>query len=114
MNWNTLESESDLDKIIKQSFLDNIGVAIFKHSTRCSISSMAKSRLESKWDFDSEKLPIHYLDLISFRNISNLIADKFGVQHQSPQILIIKDGKCIYNDSHMSISVDELHAQLDA
>lgn len=114
MNWNTLESESGLDKIIEQSFLDNAGVAIFKHSTRCSISSMAKSRLESKWDFDSEKLPIYYLDLISYRNISNLIADKFGVQHQSPQILIIKDGNCVYNGSHMSISVKEIHSVLES
>ena len=113
MNWLVLESESDLEKIIKESFLENNGVAIFKHSTRCSISSVAKSRLESSWDFDSEKLPIYYLDLISYRNISSLVAQKCDVLHESTQMLIIKEGKCIYNESHMSISVKDLHQKLE-
>jgi bacillithiol system protein YtxJ len=114
LNWKTLESESHLETIIKESFLDNNGVAIFKHSTRCSISSVAKSRLVSSWDFDSEKLPLYYLDLISFRGISNLISEKFNIEHQSPQILVIKDGLCVYDASHMSISVRDLHSELKA
>lgn len=108
-----LESESDLEHIIKTSFLENEGVLIFKHSTRCSISSVAKSRLESSWDFDSENLPVYYLDLISFRSLSGLIADKFNIQHQSPQILVIKNGDCIYTESHMSISVKSIHTELE-
>ena len=64
MNWIELESEANLEKIISDSFLENnLSVAIFKHSTRCSISSMAKSRLSSKWNFN-EELPIYHLDLI--------------------------------------------------
>ena len=114
MNWITIKSESDLDKIIEQSFLENQGVAVFKHSTRCSISSVAKTRLESSWDFDSEKLPIYYLDLISYREISNLIAKKFDVEHESPQLLIIKDGECFYHESHMSISVKNVHSGLQS
>lgn len=113
MNWSILESETGLEKIIEQSFLENKGVAIFKHSTRCSISSVAKGRLESSWDFDSEKLPIYYLDLIAYRGISNLIAEEFSVEHQSPQILVINNGECIYTESHMSISVKQLHTELE-
>ena len=99
-------------KIAEESFQDNLGVAIFKHSTRCSISTVAKTRLSSFWDFNDE-LPIYYLDLITFRDISNFIAENFDVKHESPQLLIIKDGKCIYNASHLSISVKELHAKLE-
>ena len=114
MDWGKLESESDLENIIKASFLENMGAVIFKHSTRCSISSVAKSRLESSWDFDAVDLPIYYLDLISFRSLSALIAEKFNIQHESPQILVIKNGECIYNESHMSISVKSIHTEIGA
>lgn len=107
MNWLTLESISDLEQIIESSFKLDKGIAIFKHSTRCSISSMAKSRLSSKWSFTND-LPIYYLDLIQFRDVSNAIAQKFNIEHQSPQLLLIKDGVCIYNASHLSISVSEI------
>ncbi len=107
MNWIEIKSESDLNKIIQESFQDYFGIAIFKHSTRCAVSSMAKMRLSSTWDF-KEELPIYHLDLLSHRAISNLIAEKFDIQHQSPQLLVIKDGKCIYNASHLAISVKEI------
>tara|TARA_B100000809_G_scaffold237910_1_gene258199 strand:+ start:1509 stop:1850 length:342 start_codon:yes stop_codon:yes gene_type:complete len=113
MNWTKIESEVDLEKAIEVSSQKNLGVAIFKHSTRCSISSVAKTRLSSSWDFD-EELPIYYLDLIAFRELSGLIAEKFNIQHESPQLLVIKNGKCIYDVSHMSISVKSLHAELEA
>ena len=112
MNWIALKSESDLNQLIEFSFQTELGVAIFKHSTRCSISSVAKMRLTSSWDFD-EKLPIYYLDLISFRNISHLIAEQFEVAHESPQLIIIKNGKAIYTASHMEIAVKAIHAALE-
>ena len=112
MNWIEIKSESDLSKLIEESFLDNIGVAIFKHSTRCSISSVAKNRLSSTWDFNDE-LPVYYLDLIAYRSLSSLISEKFEVRHESPQLLVIKDGECIYNASHLSISAKDIHAQLE-
>ena len=111
MDWIEIKSESDLSRIFEKSFHDNTGVAIFKHSTRCSISSVAKMRLSLSWDF-GEELPIYYLDLIAYRNVSNLIAEKLGVRHESPQLLVINNGECIYNGSHMAISVSELHSIL--
>lgn len=107
--WNPLESLSQLETIKTESA--DKSVAIFKHSTRCSISSTALGRFEREWD---SELPVkaYYLDLLEHRDISNTIADEFGVVHQSPQLILIKDGKAVYNASHLSISVEELKAKL--
>jgi bacillithiol system protein YtxJ len=109
MIWKNLTSEDTLEQI-KIASKENAQV-IFKHSTRCSISTMAKSRLEradSPTDFT-----VHYLDLLEYRNISNKIAEDFDVEHASPQIIIIKNGECIYDESHNGISMDEILEQLN-
>lgn len=108
LNWNTLNNINNLLELNETSKADDsFCFIIFKHSTRCSISSMAKSRLERAWD-DSIITPIFYLDLIAYREISNKIADLYSVEHESPQILFIKKGVCVYNDSHSNISVNAL------
>jgi bacillithiol system protein YtxJ len=110
MNWNKLENLTQLDEIIKES--QDRSVMIFKHSTSCSISSMALNRLSRNWKTeDSEKVTPYYLDLISFREISNKIADQFGVYHQSPQVILIKEGKATYDNSHMGINYQEIMDQ---
>lgn len=107
MNWIKLESEAELDKI--KAISAEIPVLIFKHSTRCSISATALSRFERAWDETKAPTLIpYYLDLIRFRPISSKIADDFGVYHESPQILLIKDGKSVYDESHFGISFDEV------
>jgi bacillithiol system protein YtxJ len=107
MNWINLNEMSDLDLITTKS--QAIPVVIFKHSTRCSISSAAKSRLERGWtDNESKLADMYYLDLIKNRNISNEVAQRFGVEHESPQILVISEGKCIYHESHSMIIADDL------
>ncbi|WP_020533510.1 bacillithiol system redox-active protein YtxJ [Flexithrix dorotheae] len=111
INWNLLESDPVLDEIIEKS--KSKPIIIFKHSTRCSISSMAKSRLERSWDIDQDQAEIYYLDLITYRSISNKIADQFGVMHQSPQVLVIKNGKSVYDTSHNSISVQDIRNHLN-
>jgi bacillithiol system protein YtxJ len=112
LDWIEIKSEQDLDRISEESFQSNLGIAIYKHSTRCSISSVAKTRLSLSWDF-KEELPIYYLDLLSYRHISDLIAEKFNVFHESPQLIVIKNGKVIYHNSHLSISVKDLHLALE-
>ena len=109
--WVNLEDVTELEQIKKAS--NEKAIAIFKHSTRCSISSMAKSKLERDWDLTTEELTIYYLDLIQFRNISNEIAALFSVEHQSPQILLIKNGAVVYHTSHSGISASELKKQLE-
>src|SRR5690349_14853803 len=104
MKWNELISEEQLQQIKDKSF-DRPQV-IFKHSTRCSISSVAKTRLE-KWQ-PSEDFDFYFLDLIRNRPLSNKIADTFMVHHESPQVLVVKDGECVYDESHLGISLQEI------
>ncbi len=105
MNWLPLENISELEHIDEISMQQY--VAIFKHSTTCSISNMSKQRLERKWE-NSIPIKIWYLDLLNYRDISNAIAQKYAVQHESPQLLLIKNKQCVYNASHMEITVNEL------
>jgi bacillithiol system protein YtxJ len=107
MNWIELNDESQLEQIVEQSKVQPI--VIFKHSTRCSISSMAKNRLER--ETPAENLPFYYLDLLRHRPISQKIAEDFQVHHESPQILIIKNGECIYDESHNGINMQEINEQ---
>lgn len=107
MKWKQLTSVSQLDEIVERS--KETPVLIFKHSTRCSISSMARFRLEDDWDFPASDLEPYYLDLIAFRNVSQAIADRFSIHHESPQVLLIRNGECTYDASHLDISVGELH-----
>jgi bacillithiol system protein YtxJ len=101
MNWNKLNSDSQLAEIKEES--ENQPVLIFKHSTTCSISAMALSRMERNWS-DQLGVKPYYLDLLANRTISNKIVSEFGVDHESPQVLLIRNGECVYDASHMSIS----------
>lgn len=104
MHWIHLTDEEQLKQIISNS--NTRPQVIFKHSTRCSISSVALQRLqkaEQPADID-----FYYLDLISYRGLSNKIAETFKVHHESPQVLVLKDGDCIYDESHLGISMDEI------
>jgi bacillithiol system protein YtxJ len=106
MNWISLQDERQLDEIVAASI--TIPQVIFKHSTRCGISSMAKNRLD-KNDAPAG-INFYLLDLIKHRNISNKIASEFRVFHQSPQVLVINNGKCVYDESHSGIVFDEIEA----
>jgi len=103
MGWEYLSDIEGLDSIIEQSSNKTIG--IFKHSTRCSISSMAKSRIES--NFSDQSPSLYLLDLITYRSVSNEIAERFGIRHESPQIILIRNGKAIYNASHGRINMTD-------
>lgn len=108
MNWKTLQDEQGLEAIKQASA--TIPQIIFKHSTRCSISSMAKSRLDRS---DApEGVEFNYLDLIAYKSLSNKIAEDFSVHHESPQVLLIKNGECVYDESHSGISMDEIEEQV--
>lgn len=106
--WSQLTSNEELDQIIADSG-NNI---IFKHSTRCSISSMALSRFESSWE-KREDVKVWYLDLLAYRNISNAIAEKLNVQHQSPQAIALKNGEVVAHSSHGDIDAIKLSEELN-
>ncbi|HEU4496035.1 MAG TPA: bacillithiol system redox-active protein YtxJ [Flavobacterium sp.] len=108
--WNTLTQLKQLDAIAEES--KEKPVAIFKHSTRCSISRMALKNFEREYRLDENEASIYFLDLLSYRQISDEIAKKFGVIHQSPQLLLIKDGKAVYHASHSEINAASLKDQI--
>ena len=109
INWNELTDLGQLNEIIAAS--NEKPVAIFKHSTRCSVSRMALKQFENEFN-SSDKVTPYFLDLIAHRDISNEIANRFGVTHQSPQLILIKEGKAVYNVSHSDIDAEELGAKL--
>ncbi|WP_113926115.1 bacillithiol system redox-active protein YtxJ [Cognataquiflexum aquatile] len=107
MDWNILENLSQLDEIKQKS--GEKPVLIFKHSTRCSVSGMAWDRLKRNWKKeDSEKVTPYFLDLIRHRDVSNQIEKEFSVYHESPQVIIVKSGKAVYDNSHMGINYADI------
>jgi bacillithiol system protein YtxJ len=105
--WQDLSSLESFDRVLSDSFQKPF--FIFKHSTRCSISKMALDRFERDWkpEYEEKVMPV-YLDLLKFREISNEIANRLQVIHESPQVLLIKNGACIYNESHQAIRLDSV------
>jgi bacillithiol system protein YtxJ len=110
MNWIQLTDEAQLQQIITHS--QTKPQVIFKHSTRCSISSVALQRLQKTSQPDG--LDFYFLDLLAHRQLSNKIAETFGVHHESPQVLVIKDGGCIFDESHLGISMNDIVEQAKA
>ena len=104
LHWIPLTSEAEVADIITRSSARP--QVIFKHSTRCSISVMVKNRLDNSTDIP--EADFHYLDLLNFRSVSNFVAEKFQVHHESPQVLIIRGGECIFDESHNAITIDEI------
>ncbi|KMQ68327.1 general stress protein [Chryseobacterium sp. FH2] len=100
--WNKIESEQDLEKAIENSH-HNI-IAIFKHSTSCFISKTVLRNFEKEVENFDKKVDFYYLDLLAHRGISNKIAEIFGIRHESPQLIVIENGKAINSASHELIS----------
>lgn len=110
MNWEHVTSKEEILDIAENISSSNTCI-IFKHSTTCSISSVAQRRLQ---DFKpSENVRVFYLDLLRHRSVSNFIADKFDVRHESPQVIVVKNGEAVYHNSHLGIDVDELEVQVN-
>ncbi|MEY3443213.1 MAG: bacillithiol system redox-active protein YtxJ [Bacteroidota bacterium] len=106
MGWNRLENFKQVGDIVAASARKP--QLIFKHSTRCSISEAAKYRLDADLDGLKSVCDVHYLDLLSYRDISKLVAERFDVVHQSPQVILVKGGRPVYVRSHYDINAREL------
>lgn len=104
--WNTITTIDQLDDLIETSKTKT--VVIFKHSTRCGISSMTLRRFEGDYDLDMTNVAPYYLDLLQFRDVSNAIVGKFGVMHQSPQMIVVKNGEVVHHSSHYEIQAQTL------
>jgi bacillithiol system protein YtxJ len=104
--WHILSDTSQLEEIKELS--KSMPVAVFKHSTRCGISRMVLRQFESTYSLKDEQLKLYYLDLLTYRNISDEIGFTFQVLHQSPQLIVIKDGVAIAHAAHQDIQADSL------
>lgn len=104
--WNNIETDADLQKALEESH-DRV-VLIFKHSTRCSISAFALRNFERAYGYEQESVSPYFLDLIAFRSISNRLADELNVAHQSPQLIVVKNGKAVENTSHERIDAADV------
>jgi bacillithiol system protein YtxJ len=104
--WHVLSGIGQLDEIVEQS--KTKPVAIFKHSTRCGISRGVLKLLEKNYNLKDNQLKLYYLDLLQHRDISNEIAARFKVHHESPQMIVIKNGALVHHDSHHSIEASHL------
>jgi bacillithiol system protein YtxJ len=104
MHWIHLTDEEQLKQIITKS--QERPQVIFKHSTRCSISAVALQRLQKV----SQPMDIdfYFLDLLAYRSVSNRIVDVFHVPHESPQVLVVRDGECVFEESHLGISMHDI------
>ncbi len=108
--WRVLNSIEQVDALIKQS--QEYPVVILKHSTSCGVSRMVMNGLTRDWDLTEDELHFYYLDLLQHRDISNLLAQRSGVRHESPQVLMFKNGVAIYNASHSGVTVRGLREGL--
>ena len=110
INWKELTDIKSLETAIAASFQQP--VAIFKHSTRCAISRFALKQFENEFDSQSGEMDLYFLDLLAHRDISDAIAAKLQVQHQSPQLILVKAGKAVYHVSHSDIDAAKLQASV--
>jgi bacillithiol system protein YtxJ len=107
MNWKELKALDQIDEITAESI--NKFVLIFKPSTRCNVSRMTMDRLERDWnDNGMPEVSLFYLDLLRFKEISNAVAETFDVCHESPQILLISNGKSVLDLSHFDIRFESI------
>lgn len=104
--WKNIKSDEDLEKAIESSYQHKI--AIFKHSTSCFISKTVLRNFEKEVENSDQKGEIYYLDLLAHRSISNKIAEDFGIRHESPQLIVIENGKPVNSASHQDISLSQI------
>lgn len=104
MHWIHLTDEEQLKHILTRS--QTRPQVIFKHSSRCSISAVALQRLQKV--SQPSDIDFYFLDLLSYRSLSNRVAEVFRVPHESPQVILIKEGNCVYEESHMGIRMSEI------
>lgn len=110
VKWIALERLEQLEEIVEVS--NAVPVLIFKHSTTCGISRMALRGFEKAYDYDKKEIEPYFLDLKQYRELSQAIAQKFNVRHESPQILLIKNGTAVYHTSHGAIDASLLKEKL--
>jgi bacillithiol system protein YtxJ len=108
--WRIPENKNDVDSILNN---DDKPQIIFKHSSRCGTSILSKSSLDSGMESISQKADVFMIDVVAMREISNYVAEVTGVKHESPQLLLIKNGEVFWHASHGEVRIDKLSDVLE-
>lgn len=111
MEWNLLTDKDQVQQILAAS--NEIPQLFFKHSTRCSISSMALRRFEKSGILNDQNIQCWFLDLLENRQISAEIESLTRVVHQSPQAIVVVNGEIVYSESHGMIDADQIRKIVD-
>jgi bacillithiol system protein YtxJ len=113
--WIALTQFTQIDEISKASFGQTgcQAVAVFKHSSRCYISRTALKNMQLDWNWSASELPVYLLDLLQYPELSQALTSQYHVVHESPQLLLISNGSCIYNKSHGDISSEGVRQFID-
>lgn len=109
-NWNPVSGKENLNSILKKS--EDKPQVIYKHSNRCSISYLSKEDLEENMDVLSNHVDLHFVDVIEQRDLSNDVAENFNVRHESPQVILLKDGHVLWNGSHWDVKGENILSEL--
>lgn len=104
--WTEITSTAQLEEVLQAP--SGKAKVFFKHSTRCSISAMALRTFEREWKLDDQEYDLFFIDLIAHRDVSNAIAEKLHVIHQSPQVIVVKSDEVIYDASHHTINAEKI------
>ncbi|MFN8308665.1 MAG: bacillithiol system redox-active protein YtxJ [Chitinophagales bacterium] len=112
MNWKELKAVQQVEDILNES--QTRPVAIFKHSTRCSVSTMAKRSLESDWKGHENEIVPYFLDLLNHRDVSNSVSEKLNIRHESPQLILIRNGEVLYHAAHASVDFADMAMKLSS
>lgn len=104
--WNVLTDISQLEDVVEAS--GKQPQLIYKHSHRCGTCFISKRKIEGSFDEISSKAGMNFVNVIKARDVSNAIAEKLDVRHESPQVLIVKNGKCVGDESHFAIKADAI------
>ena len=84
---------------------------VYKHSTRCPISAMAYEQI-GELNRVHPDAPIYMVDVHSGRDVSDYIAEKLGIAHHSPQVVLLRDGKAVWRAEHFDIKARAMARQL--
>ncbi|AGC78156.1 bacillithiol system protein YtxJ [Nonlabens dokdonensis] len=106
IRWELLESIDQLENVIKNSTIKP--KVIFKHSTRCGISRMVLNQFEKGFESNEDAVTFYFLDLLNYREVSNAVAEKLNVRHQSPQVIILYDKEILHTESHHGIDIKKV------
>ena len=109
IEWETVQNKDDFLQL--ENRYPDKWLLFFKHSTTCGLSSMALRQLQASWRPIDQLIPFK-IHVQEHRHISNLIEHHFSILHESPQVLLIEQGKCIYHASHWQISFEKIRSAI--